>query len=567
MQKTFFTYHKNNSGLLLVSVVVVLVLSALPLGILLLEAVKDLHLGKQSPLLKVLLAEQSWQAAFNSLYVSTLATVISTLLGSVFAFAVSLCNVRFKSALLFCFMLPMMIPPQVTALSWVQLFGPASPILNTLGLAPPLGTEQPLYSPLGIALLMGIQHAPLFFLALRSSLLNIPKEMVDAAQISGAKPWQILWQIIMPLCRYGFVAGISIAFISSLGNFGIPAMLGIPVSYYVLPTLIYQHMAGFGETVLAEMASLSLLVAALALLVVWLQQRLMRNKTLYLLGDMGKKHSVHITKGRWLVELILWLSLVLTLLIPLLALLISALVPALGVPLTLNNISLKAFAELFALQGVVSRAFSNSLLLASLAAFILMGLGFVIAHRLQTASPKWRIFLQTLIELPYALPGVVLSVACILLFVSPLPFLQISLYGSLSVILFAYLSRFLSVALKPIYASMSQLDNALQEAAQLCGASRLRRLWDIVLPLILPALFAGGLLVFLIAVNELTLSALLWSAGTETLGVLIYNLDESGDSILASAIAIMVVLMVALIMAMLSALATKLPKGIIPWQS
>jgi iron(III) transport system permease protein len=92
-------------------------------------------------------------------------------------------------------------------------------------------------------------------------------------------------------------------------------------------------------------------------------------------------------------------------------------------------------------------------------------------------------------------------------------------------------------------------------------------LGSIILPLVAPALFAGGLLVFLLAVNELTVSALLWSAGNETLGVLIFNLDEGGESVLASAVSVLVVVMVASLMLTLSLLAPRLPKGVIPWQS
>ena len=112
---------------------------------------------------------------------------------------------------------------------------------------------------------------------------------------------------------------------------------------------------------------------------------------------------------------------------------------------------------------------------------------------------------------------------------------------------------------------MSQIDTALEEAAQMTGANALQRLLHIILPLTAPAFFAGALLVFLIAVNELTVSALLWSAGNETLGVLIFNLDESGDTVLASAISVLVVLLVATLMMLLSILAPRLPKGVIPW--
>jgi iron(III) transport system permease protein len=174
--------------------------------------------------------------------------------------------------------------------------------------------------------------------------------------------------------------------------------------------------------------------------------------------------------------------------------------------------------------------------------------------------------INLLVEIPYALPGVVLAIACILLFIR-IPVLNVSLYGTLAIIFVAYLARFLVIALRPVMNSFLQLDPALEEAAQACGAGVGRRLRDILLPLAAPAAAAGALLVFLTAFNELTVSALLWSAGNETLGVLIFNLDDSGDSVLASAVAVMVVGVVVALMTGFQLASRHLPKGVIPWQT
>lgn len=541
-------------------------LSLAPSLRLLVEALSHLQLGSDAPLWRVLRAESTWRATWHSLYTSGLGTLISLLLGGLFAFSITLTNLRAKQWWVFCFMLPLMIPPQVTALSWLQLFGPASPLLNSLGLAPPLGSPQPLYSANGIALLLGIQHAPLVFLALRTSLLDLPRELIEAARISGAGHWQVWRDIILPVTRNGMVAGGAIAFVSALGNFGIPAMLGIPASYYVLPTLIYQRMAGFGHAVLGEVASLSLLVGALALIGVAVQQRLLERGRHALVGHGGASHDVVLGRWRWLLEAGLAAILTLILAAPLLALVAGSLVPALGVPLSPETVSLEAYREMLSRQGVTARAFVNSLWLAGGAALVLMAVSVLLAYQMQRMSPRLRLWLTGMIEIPYALPGVVLAIACILLFVRPLPIVNLALYGTLGIIFVAYLARFLSVALKPVASSLGQLDASLEEAAQLAGAGPGRRLVDIVLPLIAPAVFAGGLLVFLIAVNELTVSALLWSAGNETLGVLIFNLDQSGDSVLASSVAVLVVAMVVAIMLALNLLAPYLPKGVIPWR-
>jgi iron(III) transport system permease protein len=131
----------------------------------------------------------------------------------------------------------------------------------------------------------------------------------------------------------------------------------------------------------------------------------------------------------------------------------------------------------------------------------------------------------------------------------------------------AYLARFFVVMLRPIQASIAQLDPAMEEAAASVGAPLGRRLRDIVLPLAAPSAAAGAILVFLTAVNELTVSALLWSSGTETLGVVIYNLEDSGETVMASALAMSIVCLIIGLMGLVQAGASKFPKGVIPWQS
>ncbi|WP_447895067.1 ABC transporter permease [Vreelandella sp. GE22] len=553
-------------GLLTLLTLTVVLLSLVPSVRLLIEALGDLTQGSEAPLWRVVQSAATWRALWHSVYTSGLGMLIALTLGSLFAFVITLTDIRGKAALVFCFMLPMMIPPQVTALAWLQLFGPASPLLKSIGMAPPLGSPQPLYSAEGIALLLGIQSAPLVFLALRTSLLSLPRELVEAARISGARQSQVWGHIVLPVTRSGLVAGAAMAFISSLGNFGIPAMLGIPAGYYVLPTLIYQRMASFGTGVLSEMAALSLLIGIVALAGVALQQHFMGRSRYGLTGHSGRAHDFALGRYRALVTTLLVAVLLVILVAPLAALVVSSLVPALGVPLDATTLTLGAYVEILSRQGVTWRAVSNSLWLAGGAALVLMAVSLPLAYRLQRLPPRLQNLTLSAVELPYALPGVVLAIACILLFVRPIPVVNVALYGTLGLIFIAYLARFLVVCLKPVAASLAQLDSSLEEAAQLAGAGPWRRLSTIILPLVAPALFAGGLLVFLLAVNELTVSALLWSAGNETLGVLIFNLDEGGESVLASAVSVLVVGMVATLMLSLSLLAPRLPKGVIPWQ-
>ncbi|MBV8876037.1 MAG: iron ABC transporter permease [Metakosakonia sp.] len=566
------TLHQSTAssppkGLLWLLLALIALLSLLPSLRLLISALFDWQQGSNSSLWRVLSNESTWVALYNSLYTSGLGTVLSLLLGSFFAFCLALTNIRGKQIWVFLFMLPMMIPPQVTALSWLQLFGPSSILLNSIGLAPGFGSTNPLYSPEGIALLLGIQHAPLVFLALRTQLQCLPKEQIEAARLNGASLWRVFIDIVLPLCRTALWAGAAIAFVSALGNFGIPAMLGIPISYFVLPIQIYQTLSSFGPSMLNDVAALSVLMGVLAIGIVTLQGYMQRRHALPLIGMAGRALSFQLGKWRLVTEVLLGMVLCAILLAPLLALIATSLVPTLGVPLNADTLTFAAWRAMFDNQSATWRALTNSISLSVSASLVLMLLCLPLAWLLVRYPSRPLRWLYSVIDIPYTLPGVVLAIAFILLFARPLPLVGISLSGTLTIIFLAYLARFLTVCLKPVHNSMLQLDPAMEEAASLAGANFSQRLRHIVLPLLAPAAFAGALLVFLTAVNELTVSALLWSAGKETLGVVIFNLDESGNKVLASAISVLVVGLVACVMLLLSSLGKYLPKGVIPWQS
>lgn len=504
-------------------------------------------------------------ALIHSLVTASAGTAISILIGAAFAFVVALTDIRAKAAMVFCLMIPMMIPPQITALAWMQVTGPSSVLLKMLGIAPPLGTPQPLHSAWGIALLLGIQHASIIFLTLRAGLRQIPADLVEAARISGAGGWRVWRQVVLPLCLPSLAAGAAMTFVTALGNFGIPAMLGIPARYSTLPTLIFQRLVGMGPSVLPEVAVLALLIGAVAIAGILLSRLFLRRQGHGLVGLSGKPLSLTLGRARAPLELVFWALLFAILVVPLGALLATSLIPAYGVPLTWDSATLKAWFEVLFRQPVTMRAYGNSLLLAGLAAGILMVVALPLAW-LMVRRPTWATrALDVVAELPYALPGVVLAIACILSFMR-IPFTGWTLYGTLTIILLAYLSRFFVVMLRPVQASVAQLDPAMEEAAASHGAGLARRLRTIVLPLAAPAAAAGAILVFLTAVNELTVSALLWAAGTETLGVVIFSLEDSGETVMASALAASIVGLIVVLMGVVQIASNRLPKGCVPWQ-
>lgn len=507
------------------------------------------------------------RALVNTLVTASLGTILSVALGAGFALLVALTDIRGKAPLVFCFMLPLMIAPQVSALAWIQVFGPNSALLKSVGLAPAPGSPNPLYGPGGIALLLGLQHAPLVFLALRAGLRNLPRDLVEAAQAAGATPLRIVRGVVLPLMTPALAAGGGLAFVSAIGNFGIPALLGIPGGYTVLVTLIYQRLAGFGPRVLPEVAAIAALLAVLAAIGMIIQRRRAGAADVRVVSLAAAAPGW--TLGRWRLptEIACWTLLAFILVLPLASLIATSLVPAYGVALSWTKLTLAHYAYILLEHGAARRAFVNSLTLAGGAALILVAVSVPLALFADWRRSRMVNVLALVAEFPYALPGVVLALAMILVLLKPLPVLNISLYNTVWIILAAYLARFLTLAWRPASAGLAQLDRALEEAAQGAGAGFAFRLRTIVYPLLAPAAAAGGILVFLTAFNELTVSALLWSSGAETLGVVLFSLEQAGESTAAAAVAVLTIVATVALMAMGSALRHRLPPGVLPWQA
>jgi len=491
-------------------------------------------------------------------------TLVSVVVGGGLALAIGLTDIRRRGVLALLCLLPMLIPPQIAALAWIRLLDAGTPARALLDAVTGPWPNHPLYSGGGVVWIMGLEHAALVFLAVTAAIRGLPCDLIEAARAAGARGPRILLGILLPLLRPAFLAGAALAFVSAIGNFGVPALLGIPGRYSVLTTLIYQRLSGFGPSVLGEVAALALVLAVLAALGLGLQRwAASRAPVLVRTGPTGP--ILPLGRARPWAEAALWLVVGVLSIAPLLALLASALVPALGVELSLDTVSLDQFGYILFRHDATRRAFLNSALLAGAAALATAAVGLVLAY--YAGARRWRTmrWLDTLADLPYALPGVLTAIAAILLLLRPLPILGGSLYGTLWIILAAYLGRFLALALRPVAAAIAQADPAPEEAARLAGARGPRRLAGILLPAVAPAVATGAILVFLTAFNELTVSALLWSRGSETVGVMVFSLQAEGAATAASAVAVVTVLVTLGLAGLATLFARRLPRGSLPW--
>lgn len=557
-------FTPQNITLILLTILVGTIAIA-PLGRLTISALFDGDGLAIERISKLFARPQTSSALVNTMFIALLSTLASLVIGIFFAIVMVFTDLRYKSALVFAFVLPLMIPPQVTAMAWIQAFSPSSPILGALGLAMEPGSRHPLYSVTGMVILLGVYNAPLVYLSLQASLRRLPLNLAEAARASGASPARVVFTVLLPLARGGILAAASLSFVSAIGNFGIQAMLGIPGRVPTLMTQIYQQLNNIGPAALPNMAMLSMVLVALTVTTVMFANWTARSADTRI--DIGASRLT-VTLGSYAlpVTILLWSYIAVSLLLPLSALLQTSLVPAFGVALSFDSFTLKNYATAIFNQPILQEALKTSLWLTSVTVVCLTVISVLLGYFLTWRKGPLVKLLQFFTDAAYALPGVSLGVALILIFLRPLPFFDVSLYGTAGIILVAYIAGFLTLALRPILSGYQQIDRNLEEAAQVAGASWGRRMTDIIFPLILPAAVASAVLVFMSAINEIQTSIMLISSSARTLGPMIIFLEDGGSATLAAAVGCLMVFGILAIMLITSLFSRYLPERVLPWQ-
>lgn len=503
----------------------------------------------------VLSDPQVAKALTNSLVTAGASTALAVLVGLPLAWLLVKSDIRLRTTLAVLLLFPSIVPPHIGSLAWVQVYGPAGLLARLVGKLP-----WNLYSAGGIITLLMIYALPPIILFTAAALRDLPRDLEEAARAAGARPATVFWRVVFPAVLPGLMAGAATAFAGALGNFGVPAMLGIPAGYSVLTTYIYRQVTGYGVTSLGRTAALSLILMLPMLPVFLAELRAGRAKVTSAAG--GPLLAYPLRRWRPVAETALWLIAAATAILPLVAMMLTSLQPAYGVPLRPATMTLQNYAAV--LTAGPGRALLSSLLLAGGAAVIDGTLGLVLAYWLTRWPSRLGGLARFVAGLPYAIPGIVLAVAAILAFLKP--FLGLRIYGTGWMILIAYIARFLAISLRSAGVALQSFDPALEQAGAAAGASFWMRMRRIVIPLALPGVLAGGLLLFLMAFSELTVSSLLSSSRAPTIGVAIYNLEEGGYSLQSTALATVTVAVILAGMFVLDRLTPERIRRLLPWR-
>jgi len=492
----------------------------------------------------------------HSLVVAGGATLLAMILGCSIAWLVIRTDMPGRNLINILTLLPYMMPSWTISMAWIVVFknrtvGGAPGLLEyLLGVSP---SNWLSYGPLPIIISSGLHYYAFFYLFTSSALISIDSNLEEAGELAGASRWRILRKITFPLILPAIFSGFIITFSRVMGTFGGPNLLGVPVRYYTLSTMVRANM-NLGNQ--ADGFVLSIMLIFLAMVTIYINQR-----------TIGTKKSYETIGGRGLVinqvKLYKWKGLITTLVIGLL--LIIAIAP---VGLLLYNTLMKVSGDYSlsnltlhhwigysnpeiedGLPGVLHnpaiwKGAWNSIRLAVLAAFFTALLGVILGYSIvKGRGTRLAKILEQLSFIPYVIPGIAFGAVYISMFakpVGPIP----ALYGSFILLVVVSVAKNLPFSSRTGVSAMMQVSKELEEAAMLAGASPWTRFRRILFPLTREGFISGFLLTFISSMRELSLIILLVTPATQVLASMTMRYTENGNTQAANAVVIILIVMI-----------------------
>lgn len=473
----------------------------------------------------------------NTLLLGALVVGLSALIAVPLAVLRALFKVPFALVWDVMFLLPFMIPPYIATLGWIMTLQPRGYSAQLLG----FDLSGFLFSLPGIVFIMTLNTFPVVYFAVSRTVATVGSRYADVGRIFGATPAVAFWRITLPLSTPGLAASLLLVFAMAIEEYGTPAALGQRAGFDVLVTAIDLRVSDWPID-LPGAAILSLVLVCLSFAAFMLQRWILTRRS-YQTTTGKPQESAKRDLGRWrwpVVALFSAVALVAAVL-PLMSILVTALSRTLSGGLRLSNLGLSNFAAILGDgQGAV-KALGTSLALGVGAALVTGLLGALSAYVVVKSKSRARGVLDVLTILPNALPGIVVAVGLILAWNQP--WLPITPYNTVLILLLAYCCILLPQPVRYATAAFHQIGDNLEAAARVAGASPMVAFRRILLPLILPSLLASMLLVFAVATRELVASVVVAPVGVTTISTYIWRQFDQGSVGLGMALAFVTILL------------------------
>jgi iron(III) transport system permease protein len=462
--------------------------------------------------------------------------------GTFFAWVNERTDTPFKSLFFALSLVPLVIPAILFTVSWIFLASPKIGIINS-ALDGLFGTDAvfvDIYSLGGMVFVDGMHQSPLAFLLMTAAFRAMDPALEESALMSGATVDEVVWRVTLRLAWPAALAAFLILFVRAVESFEVPALLGLPVGIEVYTSSIYQAIQKYpSEVGLASAYGVTLLL--IASLCIYAQSRGVAadaGRFSTVTGKGFRPRRMRIGGWRYLTAAVFVAYLAVIVVLPFLVLVWCSLQKFYSAPslAALDHLTFDAYRAVISYPDIAS-VVGNTAVLALGTAVIVMLMTSVLAWIVVRTKWPGRAFLDTLVSLPLVFPGIVLGLAVMITYLR----IDIGIYGTLWIMLVAYVTRFMPYGMRYATTSMLALHKELEDSAAMSGASWRMTFQRIILPLLKPGLIAGFIYIVIVSVRELSGSILLYSPGSEVVSIMIWEYWQNGQYVELSALGVMLI--------------------------
>ena len=478
----------------------------------------------------------NWTALKNTLITSGLTTVFGVLLAFPLAFLVGRTDMYGRKFFRTLFVVTYMVPPYVGAMAWLRLLNPKAGVLNKF-LMDIFHLQKALFNIYTIARMVWVLTCffyPYAFITISRAMEKMDPSLEEASKISGASPLKTLMTITIPMMTPSIIAAGLLVFVASASVFGIPSIIGAPGQIYTVTTRIIDFVHIGSEEGLNDAMALAVFLMLIANIILYITTFVIGKRQFITISGKSTRPNI-VELGKWRIPITLMVSIFsfFVVILPFITVAITSFTINMGKPIGLSNMSLNAWEKVFSRASIISST-KNSIIAGVAAAFFGIIISCVMAYLLQRTNVKGKKIPDFLITLGSGTPSVTIALALI---ISMSGKFRINIYNTLSIMIIAYMIKYMMMGMRTVVSAMSQIHPSLEEAAQISGANWLRMLKDVTVPLIGASIVAGFFLIFMPSFYELTMSTLLYSSNTKTIGYELYIYQTYHSQQVASALA------------------------------
>ena len=460
----------------------------------------------------------------NTLIAATVTMVLGTLIAFPLAWLVGRTNLLGKKFFRSLFVLTYMVPPYVGAMAWLRLLNPNVGTMNQFfrllfGLGDTPGPLN-IYTLGGLIWVLTTFYYPYAFITISRAMEKMDPSLEEASRISGASPLGTVFRITIPMMTPSLIAGALLVFVAAMSCYGIPSIIGAPGKVHTVTTRIIEYN-GLGAQGISDATGLAVFLMALAIIILYLSDFVVaRKQYITVSGKSTRPNIVDLGRWRWPLTILVSLFAIIVVLIPFATILTTSFKIDVGKSLfDAENFTFSQWKTIFSRTETMN-CLKNSLIFGVITATIGIVVACTMSYLLQRTRIRGRKIPDFLITLGSGTPSVVIALGLIMTMKGTF---GVDIYNTAYIIIIAYLIKYLMMGMRTVVSAMSQIHVSLEECSQISGASWTRTMFKITGPLIFPSIAAGWFLIFIPSFYELSMTTLLYSNTTKTIGFQLYE--------------------------------------------